>query len=256
MVNVSGAIAQYTGKKDPQLREEMILQFSPLVRYVVGRLAISLPAILDSEDIVSHGIIGLIDAVEKFDPTRGVKFETYAISRIRGAIIDQLRALDWIPRSARQRAREIEHTYIRLEQTLGRPPTDEEMASNMGLDIVKFQQAELEASAVVLSLDSVMNIDDDESSSALAGTIEDLGSPNPVVETERHELLLKLAEAIDKLPDRERLIVSLYYYDELTMKEISQALTVSESRVCQLHARAILKLRAHLREFRDYPADL
>jgi RNA polymerase sigma factor for flagellar operon FliA len=239
---------QYARTRDPALRERLILQYAPLVKYVVGRLAINLPAVLDAEDVLSYGTLGLIEAIERFDPSRGIKFETYAISRIRGAIIDGLRALDQIPRSTRQRAREIERALADLEAQLGRAPTDEEVAAHLGLELDRYQQALQNTSVLTLSLDSLLEVDDDTAPAVPAGKLGDRESPDPVALAERHELEEALVKAVQRLPDRERLVLSLYYYEELTMKEISRVMEISESRVCQLHAQAILRLRAYLRE--------
>jgi len=237
---------EYAATRDLKLRERLILQYAPLVKYVVGRLAINLPTILESEDILSAGTIGLISAVERFDPHRGVKFETYAIARIRGAIIDELRSLDWIPRSARQRAREIEQAVSTLEAQLGRMPTDEEVAAHLNMDVETYFQALLDASVFTLSLDSPLAVDDEGDLTTLIDVQEDPDSPDPVAELESAELVELLKESIKSLPERDQLILSLYYIEELTMKEISQVLHISESRVCQVHSRAIIQLRAAL----------
>jgi RNA polymerase sigma factor for flagellar operon FliA len=237
--------SSFIASHDPRLREQIIVQYAPLVKYVVGRLAINLPTVIDSDDVISYGTIGLIDAVERFDPSRGIKFETYAIARIRGAIIDALRQLDQVPRTARQRAREIEAAIAELEAKLKRPPTDEEVAKRVGMDVDKYREAVVRTSTVTLSLDSLLSVDDEEG--GRAHSFEDPDSPNPVASTERREAEALLAEAVKKLPDRERLLLSLYYYEELTMKEISRVMEISESRVCQLHAQAILRLRAAMR---------
>jgi RNA polymerase sigma factor FliA len=240
---------RYSAERDPTLREQLILQYTPLVKYVVGRLAIILPRIMDSNDVISTGTMGLIEAVDRYDPSSGVKFQTYAIARIRGAILDELRSLDWIPRSARQRSQEIARTFSRLEAETGQTPTDEAVAKELGLDMHQYQQASLSASAVILSLEmpmSAMDGSDEGQSAMLLETIESTSATNPLQATEEAELLEGLANAIRALSDRERTLLSLYYEQELTMKEISQVLDVSESRVCQLHSRALHRLRAHL----------
>jgi RNA polymerase sigma factor for flagellar operon FliA len=242
---------QYVRTREPSLREKLILAYTPLVKYVVDRLAISLPSVLDSDDLIGYGIIGLIDAVERFDPERGFKFETFALPRIRGTIIDQLRALDWLPRSARQRAKEIERAIQELRGTLGRMPTDEEVASHLHMDLDRYHAAVQEAATVTLSLDHVLSTDDDDSPLALADLVEDRQAVSLLGAAERNELLGALIRAIEELPERDRLVIALYYNEELTMKEISRVLEISESRVCQLHARAVLKLRAALASFRE-----
>ncbi|MAG35927.1 MAG: hypothetical protein CL878_06755 [Dehalococcoidia bacterium] len=240
---------RFASTRDPSLREQLILQYTPLVKYVVGRLAITLPRVLESDDILSCGTVGLIDAVDRFDPSTGVKFETYAISRIRGTILDELRSLDWIPRSARQRAQEIARTFARLEGELGRAPTDEEVAGELGMDMVQYTRASLSASAVVLSLETPTRTGDAQEgtlATTLVDTIEDPVAPDPLSRTEEGELLDRLSHSLRRLSERERILLSLYYEQELTMREISLVLEVSESRVCQLHARALLRLRGHM----------
>ncbi|MGH2356285.1 MAG: FliA/WhiG family RNA polymerase sigma factor [Chloroflexota bacterium] len=245
--------AQYVAERDPVLRERLILQYAPLVKYVVGRLAIMLPAVMDSDDVLSTGLLGLMEAVDRFDPTTGVKFETYAIARVRGAILDELRALDWIPRSARQRSQEIIKTFARLEGELGRAPTDEEVAAAMGLDMHQYQQASISASVSVLSLETPAFSGDGQEDGQPTSLVETLASRagDPAQEVEDGELHRELVAAIRSLSDRERLLLSLYYERELTMKEISLVLGVSESRVCQLHSRALHRLRAGLRSLAD-----
>jgi RNA polymerase sigma factor FliA len=240
---------RYAAERDPAVRDQLILQYAPLVKYVVGRLAIMLPRILDSDDVLSIGTMGLIEAVDRYDPSTGVKFQTYAISRIRGSILDELRSLDWIPRSARQRSQEIARTFARLEAETGRTPTDEEVAKTLGLDMHQYQQASLSASTVILSLDTPapsLDAGDEGQGASLVDTIEATNTPTPSDALEEGELLEGLASAIHALSDRERTLLSLYYEQELTMKEISLVLEVSESRVCQLHARALNRLRAQM----------
>ena len=237
---------RFAAERDPALREQLILQYAPLVKYVVGRLALMLPRILDSDDVLSIGTMGLIEAIDRYDPSTGVKFQTYAISRVRGSILDELRSLDWIPRSARQRSAEIAKTFTRLEGEYGRTPTDEEVARELGLDMVQYQQASVSASAVILSLETPVASDGQEEGAPLVETIESTANPSPAQALEEGELLEGLAEAINSLNERERTLLSLYYEQELTMKEISAVLEVSESRVCQLHSRALHRLRAHM----------
>lgn len=233
---------RYAEARDPAVREQLILQYAPLVKYVIGRLAISLPAILDYEDILSYGTIGLIEAVERFDRDKGVKFETYAISRVRGSIIDALRALDRLPRSVRQKAREAEAAVTELTALLGRSPTDPEVAAQLGISLERYLQDMVDASWVTVSLDMVGTADDEEDSGEIP--VADPGAEDITLNIEREELIGELAGAIQEIPDREQLVLSLYYKEELTMREISKVLGVSESRVCQLHARALTRLRA------------
>jgi RNA polymerase sigma factor for flagellar operon FliA len=226
-------------------RDVAIRQYAPLVKYVVGRLAIGLPAILDYEDILSYGTIGLIEAMDRFDGSKGVKFETYAISRIRGAIIDALRSLDRLPRSVRQKVRKLETINTALVADLGREPTDEEVAEQMGMTVEAYHQTLVDASWVTVSLDGLMERDDDDSSGS-SDMPADPGQADFTKRLEKKQLLEALSGAIKTLPEREFLIVGLYYKDEMTMKEIAQILEISESRVCQLHGRALSRLRARL----------
>lgn len=234
-----------------QDREAAIRQYAPLVKYVVGRLAIGLPAILDYEDILSYGTIGLIEALDRFDGSKGVKFETYAISRIRGAIIDALRSLDRLPRSVRQKARKLEQIHTEFEREHGREPTDEEAARLMGLTLDQYNQALIDASWVTVSLDGLLDRDNNEDGTAPTELPADPNAEDFTERLEKRQLLDALTAAIKTLPEREWLIVSLYYRDEMTMKEIAQILDISESRVCQLHGRALGRLRARLARERN-----
>ncbi|MEX1022293.1 MAG: FliA/WhiG family RNA polymerase sigma factor [Dehalococcoidia bacterium] len=234
---------RYFDEQDPALREQLILQYAPLVKYVMGRLAISLPAILDYEDILSFGTIGLIEAVERFDHTKGVKFETYAISRIRGSIIDALRSLDRLPRSVRQKAREANEAILRLTNELGRDPTDEEVAAALNVEPGAYRKTQVESSWITVSLDT-LGASDGEEDTGGPMAVADPDGQDFSVDMERQELIGDLASSIRDLPDREQLILSLYYKEELTMREVSEVLGISESRVCQLHARALSRLRS------------
>lgn len=236
---------------DRVARESLILRSAYLVKYVAGRLSVGLPSVLDAEDINSAGMMGLIRAVEHFDPARGVPFESYAMTCIRGAILDQLRSLDVVSRSTRQKSREIERTIVEAQAELGRAPTDEEVAGRMGIDIESYQRRLIEAAPTTIYLDSEVPGDGEEDGATLLSMLEDPNSPDPVSLAERRMLLEALTEAISQLSDREKLLLSLYYKEELTMREISEVMEISESRVCQLHTRAILRLRALLRMWRQ-----
>ena len=233
---------RFAGGKDPGVREELILQYAPLVKYVIGRLAISLPAIVDYEDILSYGTIGLIEAVERYDHTKGVKFETYAISRIRGAIIDALRALDRLPRSVRQKAKNADAAIVQLTAVLGRDPTDQEVADTLEIPLPRYLKDIVDASWVTVSLDNVGSVDMDDDGPAEI-SVADPDADAFTLSIEQEELIGELADVIQELPEREQLVLSLYYKEELTMREISQVLGVSESRICQLHARSLTRLR-------------
>ncbi|MEO8538501.1 MAG: FliA/WhiG family RNA polymerase sigma factor [bacterium] len=227
-------------------RDAAIRQYAPLVKYVVGRLAIGLPAILDYEDILSYGTIGLIEALDRFDDSKGVKFETYAISRIRGSIIDALRALDRLPRSVRQKAKKLEQIHVSFVLDNGREPTDEEVALAMGLTIDQYNQTLVDCSWVTVSLDGLLDRDNNDDGSAPTELPADPNEEDFTQRLEKRQLVEALTGAVKQLPEREWLIVSLYYRDEMTMKEIAQILEISESRVCQLHGRALGRLRARL----------
>src|SRR5215217_5280296 len=233
---------------DRGLRDRLILTYAPLVKYVAGRLGSGLPAHVDEGDLVSYGLLGLIAAVDRYDPGRDVKFETYAITRIRGSILDELRALDWVPRSVRSRAREIERAIAELERKLGRAPSDEEIASKLSMT-----GEELEDSLTDISRSSIGALDELWTVSgsggdqiALIDTIEDDSEPDPQSALSQTEVKEAIAEAIARLPEREKLVVTLYYYEDLTLREIGEVLGVTESRVSQLHTKAILRLKARL----------
>jgi RNA polymerase sigma factor FliA len=245
--DVSALWARYKDEQDSTARDQLILNYSPLVKYVAGRLASSLPQTVDTADLISYGIFGLIDAIEKFDPGRAIKFETYAISRIKGAIIDELRAMDWVPRSVRSRAREIEAAYVALENSLRRVPSDQEVADYMSISLKEFQDilAKLSYTSVVSFEELWVGGERDEGQNAI-GSIKDDTAEDPVAIFESGEIKEILAGAIDKLPERERTVIALYYYEGLTLKEIGQVLGVTESRVSQLHTKAVLRLRAKL----------
>ena len=245
--DVSALWARYKDKNDSDARDELILNYSPLVKYVAGRLASSLPQTVDTADLISYGIFGLIDAIEKFDLERAIKFETYAIARIKGAIIDELRAMDWVPRSVRSRAREIEQAYIALENELTRVPSDQEVADRMGITIKEFHDilTKLSYTSVVSFEELWVGGERDDAQSAI-GSIRDETADDPVAMFESAEIKDILAEAIDRLPEREKTVIALYYYEGLTLKEIGQVLGVTESRVSQLHTKAVLRLRARL----------
>ncbi len=242
----------YKDTGDARLREQLILHYSPLVKYVAGRVGVGLPANVEQADFVSSGVFGLIDAIEKFDIGRAIKFETYAISRIRGAIIDELRALDWIPRSVRQKAKAVERTYATLEARLRRTPHDPEVAAEMGIALEDlhaiFSQLSL---ANVVALDELLHpVGESGDRLSLMDTLEDHGADNPVEVAEDRELRRLLAQAVNTLPEREKTVVTLYYYEGLTLAEIGQVLGVTESRVSQIHTKSVLQLRAKLSDVR------
>ena len=240
---------EYTQKRDQATRDRLILTYAPLVKYVAGRLGSGLPAHVDENDLVSYGLLGLIGAIERFDPNRDIKFETYAIARIKGSIIDELRAMDWVPRSVRSRARDIERAIGELERKLHRAPTDEEISEKLGVttDELNDSLTEIGRSSIA-ALDELWTISSGGGGDqvALIDTIEDTAGPEPQSELAQTELKEALGEAIARLPEREKLVVTLYYYEELTLREIGEVLGVTESRVSQLHTKAILRLKARL----------
>ncbi len=250
--DVSSLWAAFKNEACTHAREQLILNYSPLVKYVAGRLSSSLPQTVDTADLISYGIFGLIDAIEKYDPDRGIKFETYAIARVRGAIIDELRAMDWVPRSVRARAREVEQAYVVLESRLLRAPTDNEVAWELGISTQELQDIFTKLSYTsIVSFEDLWVGDDRDNRSNVMGTIADDTADDPVTIFESTELKDILASAIERLPERERIVIALYYYEGLTLKEIGQVLGVTESRVSQLHTKAVLRLRAKLHSAHD-----
>ncbi|MCR4402745.1 MAG: FliA/WhiG family RNA polymerase sigma factor [Firmicutes bacterium] len=238
---------QYKFAGDPEAKHGLISHYLPMVPILAGRMAMKLSAVVGYEDLVGWGVIGLIEAVEKFDPGRGVKFETYATTRIKGAMADGMREADWVPRSVRQNARRIARVYASLEKELGRAATDEEVAAEMGVSLEEFQRMVADASrGAVLSLDEMIQMSENGRHVTLLDAVPDMETPDPLAVCEVEDLKERLARAIDELPERERLVVTLHYYDELTVKEIAEILGVSEGRVSQLHTRAVLRLRSRL----------
>ncbi|MEB3221146.1 MAG: FliA/WhiG family RNA polymerase sigma factor [Candidatus Sericytochromatia bacterium] len=238
---------QYTSKPDLATRERLVLEYLPLVKYVVGRLAVTLPPTVDAEDLLGYGVMGLIMAIERFSPERGFKFETFAISRIRGAVIDELRSQDWLPRSVRQKAKDLEATIRTLENELGRTASDQELAGRLGVGVEDLPRSLSEITAPVLSLDELVSASDDGQKLSWLDTLPDdrLG---PAAQLDHEAMLDVLGQAIDLLPERERLLVSLYYHEGLTLKEIGAVLGVTESRVCQLHGQAMGRLRTRINQ--------
>ncbi|MGH9171918.1 MAG: FliA/WhiG family RNA polymerase sigma factor [Acidimicrobiales bacterium] len=227
-------------------RDRLILHYSPLVKFVAGRVLSRLPSTLDPNDLVSYGILGLIDAIEKFDLGRGLKFETYAVPRIRGAILDELRSIDWVPRSVRSKARDAEQAYAKLEHRLRRSPTDEELAAEMGISPAEFDNLMRQTSrASVLQLDEVL-FTGQLGARTLGDTIADRGE-GPGANLELEETRRLVARAITGLPERERQVLTLYYYEGLNLSEIGDILGVTESRACQIHTKAVHQLRHRLR---------
>jgi RNA polymerase sigma factor for flagellar operon FliA len=245
MMTTANLWQKYTSKPDPATREKLIMEYLPLVKYVVGRLAVTLPPTVDSEDLMGYGVMGLIAAIERFNPERGFKFETFAVSRIRGAIIDELRSQDWLPRSVRQKAKEMEATIRQVEHQLGRTASDEELATAMGIKVDDLPRSLSEIVAPVLSLDDLVSMGDEGQKLSWLDTLPD-DRVGPAAAFDQEEMVEILGQAIEALPERERLLITLYYHEGLTLKEIGQVLSVTESRVCQLHSQAVGRLRTKI----------
>lgn len=240
----------YKSEGSQSARERLILHYSPLVKYVAGRVGVGLPPNVEQADLISYGIFGLIDAIEKFDPGRGIKFETYSINRIRGAIIDELRAIDWVPRSVRSKARNVERAYSSLENRLKRPPSDEEMAEEMELSKDELNHVYSQLSSVSLvALDELMSVEGERGDRlSLIETLEDTHALSPTEVLETAEMRSILTGSVNRLPEREKIVITLYYYEGLTLSEIGQVLGVTESRICQMHTKAVLALRSKIAE--------
>ncbi len=229
------------------LKEQIILEHTALIRYIVNRIAVRLPSHIDLDDLHNTGVIGLMDAIDKYDPGKNCKFKTYAEFRIKGAILDQLRSLDWVPRSIRQKSRRLEQAYSEVEQRLGRSATDSEIAQSLGIELEEFHFLLNQVRGI-----SMVNLDElrsggDPDQPAYGDIFEDVKSENPFASLKSRELRQAVAECIGALPEKERLVISLYYYEDLNMKEIGNVLGITESRVCQIHTKAVQRLRSKLR---------
>ena len=242
---------RYKFQGDKAARDRLILAYSPLVKYVAGRMSNGLPSHIEESDLISYGLLGLIGALERFDPDREIKFETYAISRIKGSIIDELRSLDWVPRSVRSKAREIEKVCAILENRLQRAPDrpgDRRRAAHHAWPSSSTSLTQI-ANTSIVALDELWSISgSDGDQAALIDTIEDPKSHDPSRMLDLSEMKARLAAAIDALPKREKIVIALYYYENLTLREIGEVLGVTESRVSQLHTKAILRLKGRLRD--------
>ena len=240
--------SRYKENGDQQARERLVLAYSPLVKYVAGRMSSGLPAHVEEADLISYGLLGLISAIERFDLEREIRFETFAVTRIKGSIIDELRSLDWVPRSVRAKAREIEQTNAKLENKLQRAPTDAEMSNAMGVTEDEFQASLVKiANSSVVALDELWTVSDSSGDQvSLLDTIPDPHAADPSRELDLTDMKDSLADAIAKLPEREKLVIALYYYENLTLREIGEVLGVTESRVSQLHTKAVLRLKSKL----------
>ena len=239
---------RYKDERDEKARERLVIAYSPLVKYVAGRMSSGLPSHVEESDLISYGLLGLISAIERFEPEREIKFETFAVTRIKGSIIDELRSLDWVPRSVRTKAREIERANAKLEHELHRAPTDKEMADALGTTLEDFQESLVRISnSSVVALDELWTVSDASGDQvSLLDTIQDPQALDPAMEMDTTEMKDRLADAIARLPEREKLVVALYYYENLTLREIGEVLGVTESRVSQLHTKAVLRLKSRL----------
>lgn len=244
---------EFKETESPVARDKLIVHYSPLVKYVAGRVSTGLPANIEQADLVSYGIFGLMDAIGKFELGRNIKFETYAINRIKGAIIDELRAIDWVPRSVRFKAREVEKTLSRLEAELKRTPTDKEVSAAMGISVADLRGIYNQLSFVSLvALDELMSVGGEKGDRlSLIDTLEDTSAESPETAFDAKEMKDILAAAINKLSEREKMVVTLYYFEGLTLAQIGEVLGVTESRICQMHTKAVLQLRSRLNEARD-----
>ena len=232
----------------PENREEVIKRYSPMIKYVANRIAMRLPPHIEVDDLISVGVLGLMDAISKYDSTRGAKFKTYAEFRVRGAILDELRSLDWVPRSIRQKASEVDKVVQGLQATLSRSPEDEEVAKEMGLSLDQFHDTLNETKSMpVFSLEDLGLAKDSGEQQSLLDCLAGKADADPQTQIRLVELKEIIAKAIDGLPEKERLMVSLYYYEELTMKEIGAVLEITESRVSQIHSKAVYRLRTKLK---------
>jgi len=242
---------RYRKTKDPAIRETFIKQYAPLVKYVAGKVAMGMPHNVEFDDLVGYGVFGLMDAIDKYDPEKNVKFKTYAVTRIRGAIFDELRQIDWVPRSVRQKTREIESVISSLEAQLGRTASDQEVAGALGMDESEYLKTIQKISGTsILSLNDVWFSGDENDKISIGDSIESPSSLNPDVMVEKDEIRRVIIEAINELPDKEKKILVLYYYEDLTLKDIGRVLEVTESRVSQLHTKAIMHLRSKLTNIR------
>jgi len=233
------------GKMDPKLREELVVKYAPLVRYIAGRIAVRVPPNISREELVSAGIVGLLDALDKFDSEMGIKFQTYAEHRIRGAILDELRKMDWIPRSVRKDIHRIEDAMLSLNSRLSREPDDAEVAQELDIDIDTYYKMVSRAQGVsLLSLDKIM-----PDGSAPAFTKQASDGPSPFDALKVKELKNAISQVLSELSGKEQLVVALYYYEELTLKEIARVLSLTESRISQIHSKAIIRLRSKLRSY-------
>jgi RNA polymerase sigma factor for flagellar operon FliA len=238
---------QFAGSRNNKAREKLLLHYLPLVRQVAGRIKTGLPASVEYEDLVNTGLVGLIGSIDNFNLERGFKFETYAVPRIRGAMLDGLRDVDWLPRSFRQKTRQLDQAVAKLTGEHGRSPDDREIAGELGLDDDGYQRfMDQVGAASLVSLDVKIKTDDEGETGSLHEVIPDTETPSPLDNLEEADARAMVVKLVANLSEQERAVVALYYYEELTFKEIGQVIGVSESRVCQIHTRILATLRARL----------
>ncbi|MGP1594470.1 MAG: RNA polymerase sigma factor WhiG [Treponema sp.] len=241
----------YKRTKNAKIREFFIVKYAPLVKYVAGKVSVGMPGNVEFDDLVGYGVFGLLDAIDRYDPEKNVKFNTYAVTRIRGAIFDELRSIDWVPRSVRQQSREIEEAVASLEARLGRAATDVEIAAELNITVEEFHQILLKISGTsVISLSDLRFGSDDSEQVSVVDSIEAPSSLNPDVIVEREEMKRIIVDAINELSDREKKVLIMYYYEDMTLKEIGKVLEVTESRVSQIHTSANGKLKRKLMNIR------
>ncbi|MBF0431603.1 MAG: FliA/WhiG family RNA polymerase sigma factor [Fibrobacteria bacterium] len=248
MAEISEIWQEYKKTGSKQCKDKLLVEYAGLVRYTAQRIAVNLPSSVELGDLIGAGVMGLIKAVESFEPERGFKFETFATHKVRGAILDELRALDWVPRSIRQKSKTLQKTFAELELKLERMPYDDEVAAHLNISLKDYESMLLDvAPTTILSLEESMpDRSGDSKTLTLIDTIEDPNETNPLKELGYQEVKRILAETIEQLPEKERLVVALYHYEELTLKEIGEVLSLTESRVSQIHSKAMLKLRSRL----------
>lgn len=248
MSSIDNVWKEYKETQSKVAKDKLLLEYANLVKYIAQRIAVNLPSSVERDDLISAGILGLVKAVETFEPERGFKFETYAGHKIRGAILDELRAMDWVPRSVRQKARELQRVFAKLENELGRMPYDDEVCKSLNITMKEYEDILTEVTpTTIISLEEAMpDRETDSKEIRIIDTIEDPGSNNPLKELGFIEVKNILKEAIGNLPEKEKLVIALYHYEELTLKEIGVVLNISESRVSQIHSKVILKLRSKL----------
>ena len=236
----------YRDEPTADRRERLILRYAPLVKFVAGRMAVGMPSHVDRADLTSYGMFGLLDAIDKFDIHAGVKFETYASRRIRGSIVDELRSMDWVPRSVRRKAREIERAIAHLQATLHRPPSDEELADELEISLEQLEDNLTQVSMTSLAaLDGALTNVDGDTISVIDTVVDDEDvTPEDVIDEQAMRQLL--GQAVDRLTEREQTVIALYYFEGMTLRQVGEILGVTESRVCQIHSKAILTMRTKL----------